>query len=152
MPFFLTNGVYMNNLDAAQILALSRVLTDKKIDDARKSIGTGISLQVQPFSISCEGGSLSIGEGVEYTPTIHLPLLDVLVIALHKAGFQRENIMSLITDAATDALTAGDKVGDTTKSDIDFVKSEVEALQAALSTDLPKKIRAGVMKVNVKWS
>ena len=142
----------MKNLDPAQILALSRVLTDKNIDTARKSVGAGVSLQVQPFSLSCEGGTLSIGEGVEYTPTVHLPLLDVLVIALHKAGFQRENIMSLITDAANDALTGGGKVGDTTKSDIDFVKSEVEALQIALSTDLPKKVRAGVMKANVKWS
>jgi hypothetical protein len=141
----------MKNLNPAQILALSRVLTDKKIEDARKAIGAGVTLPVTSFDLHCDGGMISIGEEVEYTPTIHLPLLDVLVIALHKAGFQRENIMSLITDAATDALTAGDKVGDTTKSDINFVKSEVAALQAALSSDLPKKIRAGVMKVNVKW-
>lgn len=142
----------MKNLTPEQILALSRVLSDKKIDEARATIGSGVSLQVNPFSISCDGGTLSIGDSVEYTPTIHLPLLDVMVIALHKAGFQRDNIMSIITDAATDALKSGDKVGDTTKSDINFVKSEVEALQQALSTDLPKKIRAGVMKVNVKWT
>ena len=142
----------MKNLTPEQILALSRVLSDKKIDEARATIGSGVSLQVNPFSISCDGGTLTIGDSVEYTPTIHLPLLDVMVIALHKAGFQRDNIMSIITDAATDALKSGDKVGDTTKSDINFVKSEVEALQQALSTDLPKKIRAGVMKVNVKWT
>jgi hypothetical protein len=76
----------------------------------------------------------------------------VLVIALHKAGFQRENFMAMVTDSASDALKSGDKVGDAAKSDIDFVKSEVEALQAALSTDLPKKFRAGVMKVSAKWS
>jgi hypothetical protein len=142
----------MKNLDPAQILALSRILTDKKIDEARKSVGVGAALSVAQFHITCDGGTVSIGEGVEYTPTVHLPLLDVLVIALHKAGFQRENIMAMITDAASDALKSGDKVGDATKSDIDFVKSEVEALQAALSTDLPKKSRAGVMKVSAKWS
>jgi hypothetical protein len=142
----------MNNLDAAQILALSRILTDKKVDDARKSVGAGVALTVSPFKVTCEGGAISIGEGVEYTPTVHLPLLDVMVIALHKAGFQRENIMALVTEAASDALNAGTKVGQTTKADIDFVKSEVEALQAALSTDLPKKVRAGPMKVNIKWS
>ena len=142
----------MKNLDPAQILALSRVLTDKKIDEARKSIGVGTALAVAPFNITCDGGTVSIGEGVEYTPTVHLPLLDVLVIALHKAGFQRENIMAMITDAASDALNADEKVGDATKKDVDFVKSEVEALQASLSTNLPKKIRAGHMKVNVKWS
>jgi hypothetical protein len=142
----------MNNLTPAQILALSRVLTDKKIDEARKAVGHSVSLQIEPFSVSCNGGTLSIGDSVEYTPTVHLPLLDVLVIALHKAGFQRENIMAMVTDAASDALKSGDKVGDAAKSDIDFVKSEVEALQAALSTDLPKKFRGGVMKVSAKWS
>lgn len=142
----------MTNLTPSQILALSRVLTDKKIDEARKAIGHTVALQIEPFSVSCTGGIVSIGEPVEYTPTVHLPLLDVLVIALHKAGFQRENIMAMVTDAASDALKAGNRVGDSAKSDIDFVKSEVEALQAALSTDLPKKSRAGVMKISAKWS
>ena len=142
----------MNNLTPAQILALSRVLTDKKIDEARKVIGHTVALQIEPFSVTCSGGTVSVGESVDYTPTVHLPLLDVLVIALHKAGFQRENIMAMVTDAASDALKSGDKVGDAAKSDIDFVKAEVEALQAALSTDLPKKSRAGVMKVSAKWS
>ena len=142
----------MSNLDPAQILALSRVLTDKRIEDARKSVGAGVSLPVSPFQVSCDGGTITIGEGVEYTPTVHLPLLDVLVIALHKAGFQRENIMTMITDAASDALNADQRVGDATKKEVDFVKSEVEALQAALSVNLPKKIRAGHMKVGVKWS
>jgi uncharacterized protein YdbL (DUF1318 family) len=142
----------MNNLTPAQILALSRVLTDKKIDEARKAIGHPVTTQIAPFSVSCSGGTLSVGESVEYTPTVHLPLLDVLVIALHKAGFQRENIMAMVADAASDALRSGDRVGDTTKSDIDFVKSEVEALQAAFSINLPKKSRAGVMKISAKWS
>lgn len=142
----------MTNLTPAQILALSRVLTDKKIDEARKVIGHTVALQIEPFSVTCSGGTVSVGESVDYTPTVHLPLLDVLVIALHKAGFQRENIMAMVTDAASDALKSGDKVGDAAKSDIDFVKAEVEALQAALSTDLPKKSRAGVMKVSAKWN
>lgn len=142
----------MINLTPSQILALSRVLTDKKIEEARKAVGHSVSLIVDPFTIDCSGGSVSIGDPVEYTPTVHLPLLDVLVIALHKAGFQRENIMTIVTEAASDALKSGDKVGDTTKSDISFVKAEVEALQAALSVDLPKKSRAGVMKVSAKWS
>lgn len=142
----------MNNLTPAQILALSRVLTDKKIDEARKAVGHSVSLQIDPFSVNCSGGTVTIGEEVEYTPTVHLPLLDVLVIALHKAGFQRDNIMAMVTDAAADAIKSGNKVGSTTKSDIDFVKAEVEALQIALSTDLPKKSRAGVMKIKAQWS
>lgn len=142
----------MKNLDPAQILALSRILTDKKIDDARKSVGAGVSLQVNPFTVSCEGGSVTIGSPEEYTPTVHLPILDVLVIALHKAGFQRQNIMEMITNAASDALNADERVGDATKKEVDFVREEVKALQASLSANLPKKLRSGVMKANVRWS
>lgn len=142
----------MKNLDPAQILALSRVISDKSLENARNAVGNDTHLVVEPFTVSCEGGSLSIGEGVPYTPTIHLPILDVLVIALHKAGFQRDNILSMVVDAATDALNADEKVGDATKKEIDFVRSEVKALQKSLSANLPKKDRDGVMKVNVKWS
>ncbi len=142
----------MKNLNPAQILALSRIITDKKLEQVRDVVGNGVGLVVDPFTVSCEGGTISIGDGVEYTPTIHLPILDVLVIALHKAGFQRENIMAMITDAASDALNADEKVGDATKNEVDFVRAEVKALQASLSANLPKKIRDGVMKVNVKWS
>ena len=142
----------MKNLSPNQILALSRVLTDKKIEQARNAVGNDVGLVVDPFTVSCEGGTISIGEGVPYTPTVHLPILDVLVIALHKAGFQRENIMAMITDAASDALNADEKVGDATKKEVDFVRAEVKALQESLSANLPKQTRNGVMKVNVKWS
>ena len=142
----------MKNLSPGQILSLSRIINDKKLEQARSAVGNGVGLVVDPFTVSCEGGTISIGEGVEYTPTVHLPILDVLVIALHKAGFQRENIMAMITDAASDALNADEKVGDATKNEVDFVRAEVKALQTSLSANLPKKIRDGVMKVNVKWS
>ncbi len=142
----------MKNLSPAQILALSKVLSDKKVEEAREAVGNSISLQVDPFDFSCQGGTISIGDPTEYTPTVHLPILDILVIALHKAGFQRDNILSLVTDAATDALNSDQRVGDVTKTDIDFVKKEVSNLQASLATNLPKKIRSGTMKVNVKWS
>lgn len=142
----------MKNLSPAQILALSKVLSDKKVEEAREAVGNSISLQVDPFDFSCQGGTISIGDPTEYTPTVHLPILDILVIALHKAGFQRDNILSLVTDAATDALNSDQRVGDVTKTDIDFVKKEVSNLQTSLATNLPKKIRSGTMKVNVKWS
>jgi hypothetical protein len=142
----------MNNLTPAQTLSLSRIINDKKLEQARSAVGNGVGLIVDPFTVSCDGGTISIGEGVEYTPTVHLPILDVLVIALHKAGFQRDNIMAMITDAASDALNGDERIGDATKNEVDFVRAEVKALQTSLSVNLPKKIRDGVMKVNVKWS
>jgi hypothetical protein len=60
--------------------------------------------------------------------------------------------MAMITDAASDALNGDERIGDATKNEVDFVRAEVKALQTSLSVNLPKKIRDGVMKVNVKWS
>lgn len=142
----------MKNLDSAQIIALANIITDKQLDKARKEIGTGTSVPVSPFSISCDGGSLTVETDELYTPTVHLPLLDIMVIALHKAGFQRDNILKMVEDAAVDALNADQRVGDKTKADIDFVKTEVAALQKSLKTTLPKKSRSGKTKISVTWS
>lgn len=142
----------MKNLDPAQIIALANLVSDKTLENARKSVGAGVATVVSPFSISCNGGNITVEGPEEYTPTVHLPLLDIMVIALHKAGFQRDNIITMIQDAATDALNADQKVGDKTKKDIDFVKSEVTALQVSLKSTLPKKLRNGKTKISVSWS
>lgn len=141
----------LKKLNNAQIIALSNALTEKAVSDAKKDLGPSSSTVVPPFTVTCDGGKVTIGGPVEYTPTVALPLLDVLVIALHKAGFQRDGIMNIVTEAANDAIKKGNKVGDETKLNIAFVKKEVEALQLSLAANLPKKIRNGATKVKVKW-
>jgi hypothetical protein len=141
----------LKNLDNAQIIALSNALTKKAVDDAKKDLSPASSTVVPPFTVTCDGGKVTIGGPVEYTPTVSLPLLDVLVIALHKAGFQRDGIMKIVTEAANDALKKGSKVGAETKSTVSFVKKEVEALQISLAANLPKQTRKGATKVKVKW-
>lgn len=142
----------IKSLDNAQIIALSAALSKKAVDDAKKDLGPSSSTVVPAFTVTCDGGKVTIGGGVEYTPTVSLPLLDVLVIALHKAGFQRDGIMKIVTEAANDALKKGGKVGVETKASVKFVKAEVEALQVSLAANLPKKIRKGATSVKVKWS
>lgn len=141
----------MKGLDSAQIIALANLISDKDLDKARKEIGTGVSAPVSPFSVDCKGGILTVEPDEAYTPTVHLPLLDIMVIALHKAGFQRDNILKMVEDAAVDALNSDQKVGKKTKEDIDFVKVEVAALQKSLKSNLPKKMRSGKTKISVTW-
>lgn len=142
----------IKSLDNGQIIALSRALSEKAVNDAKKDLGPSSSTIVPAFTVTCDGGKVTIGGYTEYVPTVDIPLLDVLVIALHKAGFQRENIMEIIVGATKDALAKGSKVGAETKSTVKFVKAEVETLKVALSVALPKKKRNGVTKVNVKWN
>jgi hypothetical protein len=133
-----------------QTIALANLVADKVVKVAKTTIGSGCH-KIDPFTLTVEGGTVTIGESVEYTPTVHLPLLDVLVIALHRSGIQREGIMEVIERAALDALAEGDKVGEETKKSIAYVKGEVEALQERLSVNLPKATRSGPTKVAVKW-
>lgn len=133
-----------------QTIALANLVADKAVKAAKANIGSGCH-KIDPFTLTVEGGTVTIGESVEYTPTVHLPLLDVLVIALHRAGFQRDGIMQIVEASALDALAEGDKVGDTMKSEIAYVKKEVEGLQSRLSANLPKATRSGPTKVAVKW-
>ena len=46
----------MKNLNPAQILALSRIITDNKLEQARSAVGNDVGLIVDPFTVSCEGG------------------------------------------------------------------------------------------------
>jgi hypothetical protein len=138
------------NLTNEQWLALGNLVGDKEIKAAKAGLNPG-SFTVPSFTVTVKGGTIALSQPVEYTPTVHLPLLDVMVIALHRAGFQRDGIMALIEGAAIEALNAGSKVGDGIKGDVDYVKVEIEGLQARLSSNLPKATRSGLCKVKVDW-
>jgi hypothetical protein len=105
---------------------------------------------VDGFTFTCDGGSISVGDDETYTPTTSIPLLATMVVALHRAGFQREGIASLIIDAATDAVNAGGKVGDELETTIAYVQQEVADLKARLSAELPDKVRAGKVRVKAR--
>lgn len=140
------------NLTPPQIVALSTIFTEAKVKAARAAIGDSQTVNVQLFNLRCEGGKIVTGPAEEYTPTAKLPLLHLVVIALHKAGFQRENILSMITEAASDALKSGENVGESLTEEIDFIEKGVESLRTRLSTGLPKQSRSGKTRVSVKWS
>jgi len=134
----------MKNLTPAQRVLIARATTTAAKGDR---LVPGLH-SVQPFTVRVDGGELSVGEDESYTPTVSVPLLATLTIALHRAGFQRDGIASLIVDAASIAIGNGNKIGDELETTLAYVQSEVKALQAKLSADLPKKTRKGKVRVN----
>jgi len=134
----------MKNLTPAQ-----RVLVARATAKAAKTDKLAPGLHNVPsFTVTVAGGELSVGEDESYTPTVSVPLLATLTIALHRAGFQRDGIATIIVDAASIAIGNGNKVGDELETTIAYVQAEVKALQARLSADLPKKVRKGKVRVN----
>lgn len=134
----------MKNLTPQQALILSR-LARKGDKAARIAVAAGVHT-VGDFTVTVKGGQLTIGDDEPYTPTVDVPLLATLTVALHRAGFQRDGIASIIIDAATEAIKTDRKVGGEIADLLDYVEEEVKALRSRLSVDLPKKVRAGKVK------
>ena len=136
----------LNQLTDSQIILLARLAT--KEAKGRK-LQPGLH-NVAPFDVSSNGGEVSVGQDEPYTPTPSIPLLSTMVVALHRAGIQRDGIAKIIVDSATIAIGKGGKVGEELETTISYVQGEVKALQARLSEDLPNKVRAGKVKVKAR--
>lgn len=134
----------MKNLTPQQALILSR-LAGKGDKAARAAVVAG-EYDIAPFTITV-GGTLTVGEDENWTPTVKVPLLATMVVALHRAGIQREGIANIIIDAAVVAIGNGDKVGDELAATIAYVDAEVKALRARLRRDLPEETRDGKVRV-----
>ena len=134
----------MNDLSPIQALFLAR-LARKGDGQARAAVAAG-EYTVEPFTITVSG-NLTVGEDEGYTPTVKVPLIPTLVVALHRAGVQREGIAQIILDAASTAITRGGKVGDELEATIDYVDAEVKALRARLRRELPEDKRDGKVRV-----
>tara|TARA_B100001094_G_C17481104_1_gene461960 strand:+ start:53 stop:475 length:423 start_codon:yes stop_codon:yes gene_type:complete len=135
----------MENLTPAQSLLLSRIAR-KGDATARATVASGF-YSVDDFTVTVKGGILEVGEDEPYTPTVSVPLLQTLTIALHRAGFQRDAIAQMVLDAASTAIGNGGKVGDELESTITYVQDEVKDLRKKLSEGLPTKTRKGKVKV-----
>ena len=135
----------MNDLTPTQMLFLSR-LAQKGDKAARAQVAAG-EYTVEPFTVVV-GGTLTVAEDASYTPTTSIPLLATMVVALHRAGVQREGIAAAIIDAAVAASANGGKVEAELADTFAYVESQVERLKRVLSDKLPKKTRAGAVKVD----
>jgi len=134
----------MNTLSPIQALLLARLA--KKGDAAARAQGGAGTYEVAPFTVTV-GGKVTVGEDKPYTPTTSVPLLATMVVALHRAGVQREGIAQAIIDAAKVASNNGGKVDEALADTFHYVEQEVKDLQARMGEGLPKKIRAGGVRV-----
>jgi hypothetical protein len=136
-----------DNLSDTQFTALSKAFASES-RRRKPTLSSGLH-RVDSCTLTVQSGSVSVGEPEDYTPTIKIPLLDTMVIGFHRAGFQRDGIAQIIIDAASEALSSDNRVGDELKTTISYVQQEVKDLQAALSANLPTATRKGKVKSNI---
>lgn len=135
----------MSTLSPIQSLLLARLA--KKGDAAARALVSAGTYEVEPFTVTVWGGEVKVGEDKPYTPTTSVPLLATMVVALHRAGVQREGIAQAIIDAAKVASNNGGKVDEALADTFHYVEQEVKDLQSRMGEGLPKKIRAGGVRV-----
>jgi hypothetical protein len=133
------------NLSDAQVALLSNLLA-KEAKSRRANLSPG-TYSVPAGSFDLPGGLVEVGDDESVTPTVSVPLLSVLTIALHRAGFQRDGILSLVVEAATEAIQNGKRVGTELDTTAGYVAKEVKVLQARFAAELPKVTRAGKVRI-----
>ena len=134
----------MNDLSPEQALLLARLA--KKADaTARAQVAAG-EHAVAPFTVTVSG-TISVAPDGDRPMVTEVISLATLVVALHRAGIQREGIAQAILDAAQVASANGGKVEGALSDTFDYVEKEVKALKERLNEELPRKPRKGSVRV-----
>lgn len=99
------------------------------------------------FAIRLQG-IVTVGKDYERTPTVAVPLVRTLAVALKKAGFQRANIVRFVAEAMTEAIEA-EMRGEEKMAEMEKVEAAMELVRETFSR-LPKVAVKGPVKADVR--
>ena len=77
------------------------------------------------------------------SPTVSIPLLPTLALFWEKAGIERDDALTMLREALTDAMNDGIKEDASIQERIDDVQAAVKAVRTDLIARLPKMHRNG---------
>jgi len=135
------------DLQPIEVAALERLYNRTEKAAIRKHVRPGV------YDIDLDvkvKGRLTVPAGEFHTPTVSIPLLATLALALRYSGVTREKTKEALLRAATDAVLKGQGVEDTLTSELPWVKKALEELREELGATLPKAFRAGKIKAEAK--
>lgn len=88
-------------------------------------------------------GTVEKHDDQQITPTVSIPLISVLALFWEKSGIAREEAMTLLREAITEAMADGVNEDRHIKRRIDDVNAAITAVRKDLINQLPKMKRAG---------
>jgi hypothetical protein len=124
-----------------QKLALSKL----DIEVNRRNISPG-RYPLQPFTIEVSG-ELVVSEDEPYTPTVNIPLIPTVALALKKMGVQRGHFLKVMREAVTEVLLQDTEMRRQLIAQSGLAEFEDDFRRQVLA-NLPKPTRAG--KVNTE--
>jgi len=78
------------------------LLENLKIKADRTAIQPG-NYNIPPFMVTV-GGSMDVLEDEAYTPTVDIPLIPTVALALKKMGIQREHFLKVMSESVNEVL------------------------------------------------
>jgi hypothetical protein len=129
-----------------ELLAISKAIATKSISEARKELRAGIYEVDTTVTIK---GTVKIAEDTEKTPTVSIPMKEVLALFIARAGITRESSVEILKSVMSDVLKDGGKVaGELAQAaDVDSAYNEVVA---EMLTSLPKTQVKGAVTAKVE--
>lgn len=129
-------------MDAAVRLAVSKFCDD----DARAEVAPG------NYSIDANvriKGEMIVSEDYERAATQSIPHLEVLALALHRAGITRDKTIELIADSVRDCLQDKDSAVGCIKELFPDIVGMIDRIKREIVGKLPKQRCKGAVKVSL---
>jgi hypothetical protein len=123
-------------LTEIQKLALSNL----KLQPNREEIPVGTHA-IPPFLVEVSG-AVDVLENETYVPTVDIPLIPTVALALKKMGIQREHFMKVMKEAVQEVILSDSRMRAALVSQAGLDEFEAEFRQKVLS-ELPLKTRKG---------
>jgi hypothetical protein len=123
-------------LTEIQKLALEKLSV--KADRTQITSGTHT---VQPFTIEVRG-ALTVSADETYTPTVDIPLIPTVALALKKMGVQRAHFLKVMREAVNEVVLADRNMRSALIAQSGLEEFEAEFRQKVLA-ELPNKTRNG---------
>ena len=132
-------------MNATQTIALNSLIETKVAKAAREGLEVGTHQVDVTVRVT---GSLTVAEDTEKTPTVSIPVKEVLALFVARSGCTREASLKLLRECLTDALAEGTKGEGAIDGAVD-IDAEFKAMVSTLTASLPKTPVKGAVKAKL---
>lgn len=94
-------------------------------------------------------GTLSVGADYDTTPTVSLPVKEILALFVARAGFTRERSMQLLVECVHDAIAEDGHGAGEIAARVAEVDDYLSAIKAEILDKLPRQPRKGAVKAKI---
>ena len=132
-------------MNATSTIALNNLVATAAAKAARDELSVGTHSVDMMVHVT---GTLTVGADTEKTPTVSIPVKEVLALFIARSGCTREASLALLKSCLSDALADSTKAVGAIDNAVD-IDAEFKAAVAGLTASLPKTPVKGAVKAKL---